>query len=215
MLWDVATGRPLRTLGGYATTVAAAAFSPDGTELATTDFYGNLSIREAAPLKRIDRHPHTLRSLFRLGVKQNRERNYAAAEQALSHVFKLQKELGDPARSETRAELTAAFKAQGKLPVFVRQPESVEVALGEQVTLHVQVGDEGPWAFQWFRNGHRVEGQTQSNLVLKVGSNEDVGSYHVEVTPAGRDDVDSVASTWAHVTERTEPDRPPPRPAEP
>ena len=219
-LWDVEASSLLRTIEGHTNTVAGAVFSPDGTKLATTEFHGKLLIHEAAAFAQIDRHPLTLRSLFRLGVVQNQERNFVAAEMTMRHVFERQKELGDPEIDRTRAEITAALDGQGKLPVIVRHPESVDVVLGEQVNLNVEVSGEGPWDFQWFRNGHLIESGTQQRLVLPMDSRQEFGSYHVEVTPLGRDDVTPIASESAHVVKRREPQheeprRPPPSSAEP
>lgn len=215
VFWDVATGLQLRNLGGHRNTVTGAAFSRDGTKLATTDFSGNLRIRNAAPLAEIDHHPLTLRSLLNLGVVQNQERNYSTAEMTLCHLFARQKELGDREMSATRTEITTALEGQGKLPAIARHPESAKVHLGEQVTLRVEVSGDGPWSFQWFRNGHRIDGATEQELLLTVASNTDFGSYHVAVRPFGRDDVNPVVSNWAHVTERAAPVHPPPRSGEP
>jgi WD40 repeat protein len=117
LLWDVATGMQLRKLEGHETTVGGADFSSDGTKLATTDFYGGLQIWEAATLVQIDRHPLTLRALFRLGVTQNLERRYAAAEATLRRLLSLQERtLSDDAAeiSKTRAELEVAIEGQRK-----------------------------------------------------------------------------------------------------
>ena len=118
VLWDVATGMPLRKLEGHPTTVSGASFSTDGTKLATIDFSANLFVRDAQTLDEIDRHPLTLRALFRLGVTQNRERRYAAAEATLRHLLtEQQKTLGDdnPVLARTRVELEVAIKGQRKL----------------------------------------------------------------------------------------------------
>ena len=118
-LWDVTTGMPLRNLKGHPTTVCGASFSKDGTKLATTDFSANLFIRDAQTLEEIDRHPLTLRALFRLGVTQNRERRYAAAEATLRHLLTTQQRtLGDddPVLAKTRAELEVAIEGQRKIP---------------------------------------------------------------------------------------------------
>ena len=117
-VWDVATGMPLRNLKGHPTTVCGASFSRDGTKLATTDFSANLFIRDAQSFEEIDRHPLTLRALFRLGVTQNRERRYSVAEATLRHLLTAQqKTLGDddPVLAKTRAELGVAIEGQRKL----------------------------------------------------------------------------------------------------
>lgn len=118
VLWDVATGLPLRTMEGHTNTIAGAAFSNDGTKLATTDFSGNLRIREAATLAEIDRHPVTLRSIFRLGVMQNRERRYVAAEKTLQRLLNIQSRMlseNDPKIAKTLAEIAVASDGRRKM----------------------------------------------------------------------------------------------------
>jgi WD40 repeat protein len=117
VLWDVTTGMQLRTVEGHITTVAGAAFSPDGTKLATTDFAGNLRIHDAATLAEIDRHPLTLRSMFRLGALRNRERRFGEAEAILRRTLSLQKQTlsrGDAQISQTRKQLAVAIDGRRK-----------------------------------------------------------------------------------------------------
>ena len=119
ILWDVATGLPLREFDSHENAVFGVDFSSDGRTLVSTDINGVLQIREAASLDQIDRHPSTLQSLFRLGNKQNRERRHVQAERTLRHLMtKQQKTLGDdaPELVETRAELEVAIKGQSKMP---------------------------------------------------------------------------------------------------
>ena len=129
VLWDVATGKPMQTFAGHAGSVLGAAFSADGTRLATTDTK-NLRIRGAATLEQIDRHPLTLRSLFRLGVAQNRERRFAEAEATLRRVFVLQTERDAAALeiSQTEDEIAKALEGQGKLSLTSGHSSSVERA---------------------------------------------------------------------------------------
>ena len=129
VLWDVATGKPMQTFAAHAGSVLGAAFSADGTRLATTDAK-NLRIWEAATLEQVDRHPLTLRSLFRLGVAQNREKRFAEAEATLRRVFDLQIERDANALeiSQTEDEITKAREGQGKLSVTSGQHSSVERA---------------------------------------------------------------------------------------
>jgi WD40 repeat protein len=132
VLWNVATGKPMQTLAGHAGPAPGAAFSADGTRLATTDAK-NLRIWKAATLEQIDRHPQTLRALFRLGVAQNRERRFAEAEATLRRVSDLQHERGASALeiSQTRKQIARALEGQGKLPVPAGHSSSVERAASD------------------------------------------------------------------------------------
>ena len=119
LLWDVVTGMPLRKMERHTHTVAGAAFSPDETKLATTDFDGNLQIWEAESLANIDRHPLTLQAIYRRGVTLNRSYRFAEAEATLRHLLaQQQKTLGDddPVLARTRAELEVAISGQAKMP---------------------------------------------------------------------------------------------------
>ncbi len=89
-LWDVRSGRRLRSLGGHKDLVFGVAFSNDATKLATTDADGNLRIWGAAPLEQIDRDPQTHRALYRRGRRENRERRHADAKATLEHTLRLQ-----------------------------------------------------------------------------------------------------------------------------
>ena len=117
LLWDVATGMQLRKLEGHETTVSGADFSSDGTKLATNDLYGGLQIWEAATLDQIDRHPQTLRALYRLGVTQNLEGRYAESEATLRRLLSLQERtlpVNSAEISKTQAELDIAIERQRK-----------------------------------------------------------------------------------------------------
>ncbi len=118
VLWDVVTGRQLLTLSGHANFVFGAAFSHDGSELATTDVDGGLRLWKAATFARIDTHPLTLRSIFRLGVALNQEKRYADAVATLRHLLNLQQETlpgKSPEISKTRAEINSALAGLANL----------------------------------------------------------------------------------------------------
>ena len=118
VLWDVVTGRQLLTLSGHANFVFGAAFSHDGSELATTDVDGGLRLWKAATFARIDTHPLTLHSIFRLGVALNQEKRYADAVATLRHLLNLQQETlpgKSPEISKTRAEINSALAGLAKL----------------------------------------------------------------------------------------------------
>src|SRR5262249_62382983 len=49
-VWDVASGRELRTLKGHADSLTSVAFSPDGWQLASGSWDGKIKIWDARPL---------------------------------------------------------------------------------------------------------------------------------------------------------------------
>ena len=117
VLWDVATGMRLRALRGHTSSVCAVAFSPDGKTLATAAMNHVLRIWKAPSLDRIDRHPLTLRSMFRLGASRNVQERYSDAEPILRHTLSRQQATlssGHPHVLKTRAELQVALKGRRK-----------------------------------------------------------------------------------------------------
>ena len=190
-LWNVATGLPLRSFDAHNNVVFGVDFSSDGTKLATTDIDGVLRIWEAQPFEEIDRHPLTLRAMFRLGAKQNRERRFAEAESTLRRLLQIQKatlRADDPSIAEAQTEVTKSLEGQGKLPIFVLQPESVTAAAGDEVVFRTELGD-GDWTLQWFRNGQPIDGATQRQVSFRFEGEEDFGCYHAEAFPKGQESV--------------------------
>ena len=117
VLWDVSTGMRLRALQGHNSSVCAVAFSPDGKSLATAAMDHVLRIWKAPSLDDIDRHPMTLRSMFRLGALQNMQERYSVAELTLRRTLLLQEATlpsGHPDIIKTQAELEVALNRQRK-----------------------------------------------------------------------------------------------------
>ena len=203
-LWDVATGLPLRHLDAHNNVVFGVDFSSDGRKMATTDIDGVLRIWEAQSFKDIDRHPLTLRSMLRLGAKQNRERRFGEAESTLRRLLQVQKRTlraDDPRIEKTQTELTKSLDGPGKLPAFVLQPESVTATVGDDVLFRTELSD-GDWTLQWFRNGQPINGATQRQLGFQFEGDEDFGSYHAEAWPKGLESVvQPVRSRYAYVLE--------------
>lgn len=86
------------------------------------------------------------------------------------------------------------------MPVFTRQPDSGNAAVGDTVTFQAQVEGEGPWSLQWYRNGLLVDGATQSNLTVKIRGFEDLGRYQLHAFPFGKEAfVESVRSEFAYL----------------
>ena len=203
-LWDVATGLPLRSLDAHTNAVFGVDFSSDGTKLATTDIDGVLRIWEAQSFDEIDRHPLTLRSMFRLGAKQNRERRFAEAESTLRRVLEIQKDtlsVDDPRIAETQAEITKSLEGQGRLPVFVLQPESIAAAEGDEVVFRTKLSN-GDWTVQWYRNGKAIDGAIKWQVGFQVNGEEDFGCYHAEAVPKGLESIAApVRSGYGYVVE--------------
>jgi len=88
------------------------------------------------------------------------------------------------------AELPTGFLIP---PVFSREPESVSVQRGETVVFEAAVHGDTPVSYQWFRNDSILIGETESTLTIGSVSDEDGGTYTVEVTGEGGTTVSSPA----------------------
>lgn len=81
-------------------------------------------------------------------------------------------------------------------PVILTQPSGVSVAAGASFTLSVSATGTPAPAYNWFRNGTRIEGANGSSLTIANAGTADAGTYTVTVTnPQG-----SVTSAGAVVT---------------
>jgi WD40 repeat protein len=117
VLWDVTSGRQLRTFDAHIDSVYGVCFAPDGNTLATSGSEGILRLWEAAPLEEIDRYPGTLDSLFRLGQLRNEQGRFTEAEAILRRSLQLQEKQLPADHADilrTRAELEAAVRGQGE-----------------------------------------------------------------------------------------------------
>ena len=118
VLWDVRSGRQLRTFYGHTSTLYGVAFSKDGSKLATSDSDGTLRIWEAAPLEQIDRDPQTLRAMYRLGTTRNQERRFADAKVILVRTLLLQQNWlpkNDKDIAKTQAQIAVAVEGLKEL----------------------------------------------------------------------------------------------------
>lgn len=74
---------------------------------------------------------------------------------------------------------------------FVEQPQSLEVDACDEVTFTVDVGGEGPFAYQWRLGGEdladdeRISGATTATLTISPVSRGDAGTYDVVVVATG------------------------------
>jgi len=69
-------------------------------------------------------------------------------------------------------------------PTITRQPQSVTVFAGTNVTFSVEVEGSQPLSYQWKKDGLLIGGATQSTLVLTNVGTPDEGEYTVTVSNA-------------------------------
>ena len=205
ILWDVFSGVQLRSVNVHTAPVLSVAFSPDGNTLASVGRNGMLHLSKTIPLNEIDRHSLTLQMLTRAGASANEDRRWDEAETILRHTLRLQRETlpaGNRAIPVTRAEIGAAMRGQRRLPIIDRQPRSHKVSKGDAAYFRVGITQEGPWEYQWFRNGNRILGATESIYHLPAVASTHFGRYHVEVVPAGDQDVPPTVSNFVYLIEK-------------
>lgn len=68
----------------------------------------------------------------------------------------------------------------GFYPIIIDQPRSVSALPGGKATFRVDAND-GPWTYQWYRNGLALRGGTTNELKIANVSTTDFGKYTVEV----------------------------------
>jgi hypothetical protein len=67
-------------------------------------------------------------------------------------------------------------------PVITRQPASLTVNAGTNVSFTVGVGGSAPFSYQWYLQNSPIAGATSATLSLSDVQGEDEGVYHVVVT---------------------------------
>lgn len=82
------------------------------------------------------------------------------------------------------------------LPVIVQQPQHQSVPVGSNATFTAYATNHAPLAYQWFKDGVALAGQTATNLVILSATNSDVGGYSVVIS----NDAGAVASLLATLT---------------
>ena len=83
-------------------------------------------------------------------------------------------------------------------PVILRQPESVDTLIGDQVNLSVLADGEGSLSYQWKFNGEDLGGATSASITLFNISEASLGDYQVVITNS----FGSVTSEVATITRR-------------
>lgn len=79
-------------------------------------------------------------------------------------------------------------------PSISSQPESSSSFDGETITLSVEATGQGPFAYQWMKNGEDIVGATSDTLVISTASSADDGDYTVKVTGQTGSTLSEVAS---------------------
>jgi hypothetical protein len=69
---------------------------------------------------------------------------------------------------------------QSSFPVITRQPTDDAIGVGASTTFSVQATNGN--AYQWYRNGHALEGKTNNALVLENVGTNDVGYYACQIS---------------------------------
>lgn len=79
-------------------------------------------------------------------------------------------------------------------PTIINQPDSQEACACEQVMFSVEACGDGPFTYQWYRNGDEMIGQTQQTLFLNPVEDEDFGdSFFVLVSNECGDTISNTA----------------------
>ena len=96
-----------------------------------------------------------------------------------------------------RVEFTGSHApmAAGTAPSWVLEPQGSTVTLGQSVTLSGNAIGSAPLAFQWFKNGLALSGQTGPYLAFPSFASTDSGDYTLVVTNS----VGSITSVVATV----------------
>ena len=66
-------------------------------------------------------------------------------------------------------------------PHIVFQPQSQTRPLGQRVALIAEIHGQGPFQYQWFKDGMPIAGQTQPVLSIAEASGDDSGDYFVNI----------------------------------
>jgi polygalacturonase/pectin methylesterase-like acyl-CoA thioesterase len=102
----------------------------------------------------------------------------------------------------------ASLVIHGGPPVLVVQPATTSALLGTTATLNTWAVGDGPFAFQWSRDGTPIAGATRQALRLTGLQAGDGGAYTVAVTNANGTTVSSVATLTIDTPVTTLPTQP-------
>ncbi len=77
-------------------------------------------------------------------------------------------------------------------PTIVEQPQSITVDDGEQLKLQVAANGQN-LKYQWFKNGTKIDGATESNYLILEAHTEDAGDYYAVITNPSGEAISSTA----------------------
>jgi len=75
-------------------------------------------------------------------------------------------------------------QANKAVPRIVFQPRSQTRPLGQRAALIAEVHGQGPFEYQWHKDGQPIAGQTQAVLQFEQAAHEDSGDYFVSIENA-------------------------------
>src|SRR5262249_29429108 len=78
-------------------------------------------------------------------------------------------------------------------PALAQPPRSQQALLGSAVTFTATVNGDGPFTYQWRKDGNAIVGATSATLVLATVGGADAGAYSVVVTGFGGSSASSPA----------------------
>jgi len=81
-------------------------------------------------------------------------------------------------------------------PVVISNPQSFQYIPGMDYSLMAIASQDASTTFQWFKDGNMIPGANASSLPLPDISEDDIGSYYIQIT----NDLGTVESEVAHVS---------------
>ena len=141
-----------------------------GTSMATPHISGMLALlRSRFPQAG---HQEIINRLLTSGVRRNAYSGRVKTGARANLLNALQKEEVVPLPEITRT-------------LSVNLPHSGPFAIGESLTLSIDVTGEGPFSFEWARNGQKVSAARASSLALPSLTENNEGEYVVTVSNRG------------------------------
>lgn len=129
--------------------------------------------------------------------------SYTIANTALADAGTYDVVVTNPIDSVTSSGATLTVNvAPPTAPTITTQPQSIARVVGSSATFTVQATGTPPLAYQWFRYGVALSGQTGSTLAIGSVQAANAGEYHVTVS----NDVGTATSAVATLTVTSAPD---------
>jgi WD40 repeat protein len=112
--------------------------------------------------------------------------------------------VGVTSDSQVALCLFALSASTGPIPEISHHPTNVTVARGEPARFMVEMKHDGPWTYQWRRNGRDLPGATNATLMIPLAQPADAGAYSVSVQPSPADPALEAVSQMAQLMVRSE-----------